>query len=305
VGLKYFKLSHITSNTNISVENEKIEGVDVIKITSPNSRKKHLLLLSGTDGVPMYDIGFWLAQQGYSVITLDYMAEFTASKGCISKVDIDRMSQILTDRIIPEGEQIDIVGISGGADLALMLGNKLKTKVGVIHAASPTAWHFNGAKGFMCAYPSSPWVLNGKTVPYVLFFKNDLSGIWDGILVKNGQKAQVIPSRKKLQSLSNEMKKHIAIDTSKITAKVNIYGGQLDHLTVAQESITALCKNQPLRKCVLYKNAGHDLIGVPETATLCDSDIGVLKDTPDFLYCLSTSYARDAIMRDIIRSQSL
>lgn len=260
-----------------------------------------IIFLGGTDGqISNPALSEW-ASLGMTVISLPWVDAGTQTPGCLDRIDLDLLAQKvnhLVDLHAAAGP-VSLVGFSGGADAALMIANKGGLALHSVHAISPTAWHFNGARGPACALPSSPWLIDGEAAPYAMNFAINWRTPFNLARRALGGLSQNTLAEEALEAATPDALKTITYDVSNISYPAFLYAGALDDLTPSAKTLRLFCREIKGADCYTNASAGHDIFGAPSRPVFCDSPREALKGADRRTYCLETARARQHVFHKV------
>lgn len=212
-----------------------------------------VLVLGGSEGGKPEYLARPLAARGFPVLALAYF-KVPGTPEYLDMIPLEYFDKPIAWLMNHEKTRagvIAVVGISKGAELALLLASKKAEIRGVI-ACSPSSVVFQGiTKDFFS--PRSSWSYGGKPIPFVPydqskeFNPNDVLGIYSRSLM---QQAEV---------------KKAAIKAERINCPILLFSGEDDKMWPSTQMGDMICERLKEEGFahkydhVKYKNAGHTL----------------------------------------------
>jgi dienelactone hydrolase len=221
--------------------------------TDDSQKKLGIVVLGGSDGGKPDWLATALADQGYPVLSLAYF-KVAGTPEYLDMIPLEYFDKPITwlgnnEKI--RRAMIAVVGVSKGAELALLLASRKPQIRGVI-AIAPSSVVWQGIPKTFWP-PRSSWSLGGQQVPFVPYVygkgsdPNDVLGLYRQSLM---QKEQV---------------QKAAIEVEKIGGPILLLSGQQDNLWPSAEMGDMICKRLKESQFkykyehVKYDDAGHTL----------------------------------------------
>jgi len=127
-----------------------------------------VLLLGGSDGGQLDHAAALLASHGYAVLALTYFGAEDLPPGLVD-VDLGYLTAVLdwlTSQPEVRTEQVGVVGLSRGAELALQVAS-MDHRVGAVVAGSPSSVRQPGVGRSFTDFRQPAWLLNGAPLPFL------------------------------------------------------------------------------------------------------------------------------------------
>ncbi|MBU9713179.1 acyl-CoA thioester hydrolase/BAAT C-terminal domain-containing protein [Evansella tamaricis] len=254
---RLFKEDHVSQ---VNVSTEHFEGSYFY--TKGQAKLPTILILGGPNGKKRNDIAALLASQGYGAFTLPYFETYKGTTG-LSNVPIEKVNHAmdwLKNHDSTDGKNIILLGISKGAELALLAASKNKGIRGVV-AYSPASHVFEGLNK---KNSSSSWTENGKSIPYVPFtftFGRVLNKLV--AKVKKTEPSLTTMYNNSLAKYERKGKEDAIIKVENIQGPILLLSGEEDAFwpsALMAEKIVNRLKKKNFNYSVnhsKYKNAGH------------------------------------------------
>lgn len=261
-------------------------GVRVIRTTAPfegyiampakGENSPIALLLGGSDDFSHLSTATNLAQYGITVFTFRYIRALGKST-CFEEVDLSKFDELadwLLQKLGRRGSQIAIVGVSSGAQAALILANARRPWLSGFVAIVPNRWFFNGATGPFCAFPASPWLVNQQRVPYLMNFPPSLIGLVDAAAVRLGLSNQRMTVDAALEAAGEVERRKHELDVSQVDVPGLLFGSDADEIIPSGESVRLLCSGMGVASratvdCRTFPSAGHYISSWPGRVEPC------------------------------------
>ncbi|MXV61204.1 dienelactone hydrolase [Natronorubrum sp. JWXQ-INN-674] len=127
-----------------------------------------VLVLHGSDGRPLVDHAVQLAQRGYTAFALQYFGSGELSDDLVEVPleYVETAAEWLLDREGVTGDQVGVIGLSKGGELALLAGSQFDA-IGPVVSIVGSGLVWEGGATVTDPPETSSWSLDGEPVPYV------------------------------------------------------------------------------------------------------------------------------------------
>jgi uncharacterized protein len=239
------------------VKDERFVG-DFYRKEGPLTRPAILFLGGSEGGRPGRFLPELFAGQGYPVLAVAYFKE-QGLPATLQMIPVEYFDPAIAwlqkNKDLPQGG-IVVVGVSKGAELALLLASRKPEIKGVI-ALAPSSVVWDGLpKEFWPPKPSSSWSINGESVPFVPYDYTKPFAAGDPRAIYQIYQQSLTQS---------EAVAKAAIKVEQIVGPVLLASGHDDLLWPSEEMGDSICArlkekgfNHPYEH-LKYKNAGHTL----------------------------------------------
>lgn len=213
------------------------------------SKNVAILMLGGSEGgYPNSDSDFYTSR-GFSLLEVAYFGTENTPK-MLEMIPLEYFEKVLSYyKALPEiqNKKIVVIGVSKGAELALLLASKYQEIQGVI-AKVPSSVVFQSIGGMQ-----SSWSNKGESIPFVPYVKYDFTS------VKNHEFLEIY-------QLSLENKKAVekaTIAVENINGPILLFSGKDDKLwpsSMMSEMIMKRLRDNDFKfsyEHIAYENAGH------------------------------------------------
>jgi len=141
-----------------------------------------VILLHGSRAGEMTTHAKLLASRGYSALALKYFGSKNDNADMLSEVPVEYVQRAIDatlehDRV--GGEQVGLLGISKGAELALLAGSEYDS-VGAVVAIAPSLYVWEGFDRNWDRTGESSWTIDGDPVPFLEYVPEEAVGDTDG-----------------------------------------------------------------------------------------------------------------------------
>lgn len=271
----------ITKNLVLKIRNNKIK-TEYIKIpingkyySIDKSCKKPGIIIIGGSGSGFAwseQVAALLASYGYNTLAVsyfDYKGRDSKSK-TLTNIPLEYFKKSidwLNKRPEIINDSVGIIGISKGAEAALLIGSNYPDQIKSIAVFAPPCYSFEGVYlGKKRDLPS--WTINNKPINYIPYPDDSKFSMF----VKHGYLKEIHTLG--VNNLNENEKKLCSIDINSVTAKLLLISGSLDNTWPSEEMCNILIsesKNSSNIKHINYKGAGHMFL-VPGLPPIIDND---------------------------------
>jgi len=266
-----------------------------------------VLLLGGSGDSVLLAGAVKLAASGVTVFAARYLSTFGASR-CFDNVEISRFDDLarwLLGRLGRPDAGMRVVGVSAGAEAALLIAAQRYEWLTGFVAVVPSRWHFNGATGPLCAFPAAPWSIDGKGVPYLLNFPLSLSGVLRAGAVRAGWLDQRATIDDVIAEADPEGLRGYELDVSTIAVPGLLFGAEADEHFPSGESVRQLCAIASMSaagvRCRTFPDASHSILALPGRRNGCADWGDIAPRDAKSVQCHATLKAAQTVWDETIR----
>lgn len=246
----------VAPREGLSVKNVEVgkESLRIVEGLDGQPPRKPVLLIGGSDNQDLKWQAYWLAEHGVTSALLSINPDLTTD--CFHNADpeiLNRKVEALRD--YTKSTDIVVVGLSAGAGAALIAQAQEADPHRKTFAISPALFHFNGAKGPLCAQPAAAW--KSHTV-YRNFYGSGFIGAWNYLNVAVGTRHQRDVILEWLPTLDEKELQALQL-VDRIPSNSRIYFG-LEDTRLPQEFTSERLCGEEMEDCEFFPEAGHDLL---------------------------------------------
>jgi dienelactone hydrolase len=243
------------------VESQRISGKFVGELFyTENPGNKTVLLLGGSNGGidANLPIAALLASHGFNVLTVAYFEE----KGLPDKLSeipleyFERVFEWISENPMTNGEEIQLMGISKGGELALLLASRYPNIAKVVGFA-PHAFCFQGI-----AFKNvSSWTYGGKSLPFIRLKTRWLVTDILSCIVRNKPFGYADTYMRGLSVATNKEAARIKVENAR--ADVLLFAGKQDNMWNSYDGCVQIMDDLRAHDfrytydCFSYNDAGH------------------------------------------------
>jgi len=214
---------------------------------------------SGGDLGPLLLFAALLASHHLNVLAVAYFKE----KGLpaqLSRIPLEYFEGVfawLADEPLARGDDVRLIGMSKGGELALLLASRHACVTKVVGLA-PHAYCFQGID---FTHRASSWTHRGEELPYIRLRNSVFFGDLLGCFLRNGEFGYAHTYRRGLQAATNKEEARIRVEDAE--ADLLLFAGERDNVWNAgdgcREIIEALRQHDYPRsyEFIDYEDAGH------------------------------------------------
>jgi len=171
IGSTTVRRQHPNLGSATKINNSNIVG-ELFESTEDGSRPGVITLHGAGANQLRYRSGL-LAQHGFTTLALQYFGapELPNELAEIPLEYVESAIEWLLDHPSVEGDQIELLGFSKGAELALQVGSRFES-VGSVVSISGSGVTWQAVRGDEM---TSSWTLNGEPVPYISYGEREAS----------------------------------------------------------------------------------------------------------------------------------
>ena len=260
-----------------------------------------VVLLGGSNRVLLGFEAAALAREGFVVLTLDYIGQLSASS-CGNEIDLGRLRRVVEAFARSphvDGETVSVVGVSLGAEAAVLLANGSPELFRAVASVSGMDVVTQAGNGPFCMFPAPQWANLDGIPPYynayparpgaiIRYWRNDID------------QSELISL-----SLTEELRpiwERSRIPVETLDMPVFMAAGEADELLPATDTLQRVCSlaaSEGRRdfECRSYPRAGHQLLYSGGLPIDCQRN---MRAADSGAFCLATIRAQREMWRNLI-----